>query len=180
MVLNGMTGARLHIPFPVINRASFGFWLSYFAVISRAILAMFWYGVQVRRAFLCFPLQLNHHPSHTPDVHRIRMRLPDVESYMALNRSCPQPSVPRSKHYNCRRVFCRHSHSAFLTPPTRYHVLPPLLAYPVSLDVSISTKDPAPFHCKVYHRTNCVGGYANLGPCKSTCTREPGTSVIPT
>jgi NCS1 family nucleobase:cation symporter-1 len=46
MVLNGTVGARLHIPFPVLNRSSFGFWLSYFSVISRVVLAMFWFGVQ--------------------------------------------------------------------------------------------------------------------------------------
>jgi len=47
MVLNGTIGARLHIAFPVLNRSSFGFWLSYFSVISRVVLAMFWFGVQV-------------------------------------------------------------------------------------------------------------------------------------
>ncbi|KAF9446544.1 NCS1 nucleoside transporter family [Macrolepiota fuliginosa MF-IS2] len=45
VVLNGTIGARLHIAFPVINRASFGFWLSYFTVISRIVLAMFWFGI---------------------------------------------------------------------------------------------------------------------------------------
>lgn len=46
MVLNGTIGARLHIAFPVLNRSSFGFWFSYFSVISRAVLAMFWFGIQ--------------------------------------------------------------------------------------------------------------------------------------
>jgi len=46
MVLNGTIGARLHISFPVLNRSSFGFWLSYFTVISRIVLSMFWFGVQ--------------------------------------------------------------------------------------------------------------------------------------
>ncbi|RXW13820.1 hypothetical protein EST38_g12035 [Candolleomyces aberdarensis] len=40
------TKPRLHIGFPVLNRSSFGFWLSYFSVISRVVLAMFWFGVQ--------------------------------------------------------------------------------------------------------------------------------------
>jgi nucleobase:cation symporter-1, NCS1 family len=47
MVLNGTIGARLHVSFPIINRSSFGFWFSYFSVISRVILSMFWFGVQV-------------------------------------------------------------------------------------------------------------------------------------
>ncbi|KAH8897223.1 NCS1 allantoate transporter [Thozetella sp. PMI_491] len=45
-VLNGAIGARLHIPFPIVVRASYGYWFSYFCVISRAILAAFWLGVQ--------------------------------------------------------------------------------------------------------------------------------------
>ncbi|KLU88283.1 hypothetical protein MAPG_07270 [Magnaporthiopsis poae ATCC 64411] len=45
-VLNGAIGADLHIPFPVASRASFGYWFSYFPVISRAVLACFWFGVQ--------------------------------------------------------------------------------------------------------------------------------------
>lgn len=50
MVLNGTIGARLHIAFPVLNRSSFGFWFSYFSVVSRAVLAMFWFGIQVTSA----------------------------------------------------------------------------------------------------------------------------------
>jgi NCS1 family nucleobase:cation symporter-1 len=46
MVLNGTIGTRLHVPFPVLNRSSFGFWLSYSSVIPRIVLAMFWFGIQ--------------------------------------------------------------------------------------------------------------------------------------
>ncbi|EJD04733.1 cytosine-purine permease [Fomitiporia mediterranea MF3/22] len=46
MVANGTIGARLHVPFPVLNRSSFGFWFSYFSVISRVVLSMFWFSVQ--------------------------------------------------------------------------------------------------------------------------------------
>lgn len=45
MVLNGTIGARLHVGFPVLNRSSFGFWFSYFSVVSRVVLALFWFGV---------------------------------------------------------------------------------------------------------------------------------------
>ncbi|KIM82056.1 hypothetical protein PILCRDRAFT_820964 [Piloderma croceum F 1598] len=45
MVLNGTIGARLHVSFPVLNRSSFGFWFSYLSVISRVILAMFWFSI---------------------------------------------------------------------------------------------------------------------------------------
>ncbi|KAF6750808.1 cytosine-purine permease [Ephemerocybe angulata] len=46
VLLNGTVGARLHVAFPVLNRSSFGFWLSYFSVVSRVVLAMFWFGIQ--------------------------------------------------------------------------------------------------------------------------------------
>lgn len=35
-----------HAPFPVIARASWGFWGSYIAIVSRAILATFWFAIQ--------------------------------------------------------------------------------------------------------------------------------------
>ncbi|KAK3316654.1 uracil permease [Apodospora peruviana] len=44
-VLNGAIGTDLHIPFPVAVRASYGYWLSYFCVVSRGILALFWFGI---------------------------------------------------------------------------------------------------------------------------------------
>ena len=53
MVLNGTIGARLHIPFPVLNRSSFGFWFSYFSVVSRVVLAMFWFGIQTYTGSQC-------------------------------------------------------------------------------------------------------------------------------
>lgn len=43
---NGAVGATYHVPFPVIARASWGFWGSYIAIISRLVLAVFWFAVQ--------------------------------------------------------------------------------------------------------------------------------------
>jgi len=45
ITFQGTTGARLNIPFPIIVRGSFGMYLSYFCIISRSILAMFWFGI---------------------------------------------------------------------------------------------------------------------------------------
>ncbi|KAI0787767.1 cytosine-purine permease [Fomes fomentarius] len=53
MVLNGTIGARLHIPFPVLNRSSFGFWFSYFSVVSRVVLSLFWFGIQTYTGSEC-------------------------------------------------------------------------------------------------------------------------------
>ncbi|KAI0121448.1 uracil permease [Hypoxylon sp. NC0597] len=52
-VLNGAIGADLHIPFPIACRASYGYWLSYFCVVSRGILALFWFGVQSANGGTC-------------------------------------------------------------------------------------------------------------------------------
>ena len=43
---NGSVGAIYHVPFPVIARASWGFWGSYIPIVSRVILAVFWFAIQ--------------------------------------------------------------------------------------------------------------------------------------
>ncbi|GAA5831919.1 hypothetical protein JCM3766R1_000156 [Sporobolomyces carnicolor] len=42
---NGIIGARLHVPFAISARAAYGYWFSRFAVVSRAVIAMFWLSV---------------------------------------------------------------------------------------------------------------------------------------
>lgn len=54
IVLNGMIGANLRIPFPVAARASMGYYLSYFAVVSRAFLSLIWFGVETVRPWSSF------------------------------------------------------------------------------------------------------------------------------
>ncbi|GME25945.1 putative ncs1 allantoate transporter protein [Neofusicoccum parvum] len=47
IAFNGATGVIPdHAPFPVLARASWGFWGSYIAIISRVILAIFWFAIQ--------------------------------------------------------------------------------------------------------------------------------------
>ncbi|KNG51845.1 uracil permease [Stemphylium lycopersici] len=46
IALNGAIGVLHHVPFPVIARASWGFWGSYVAIVSRAVLAVFWFAIQ--------------------------------------------------------------------------------------------------------------------------------------
>ncbi|KAK2606710.1 hypothetical protein N8I77_005441 [Diaporthe amygdali] len=45
LVANGRGPAAYHIGFPVYARASFGMWGSYFAIVSRCIVAAIWYAV---------------------------------------------------------------------------------------------------------------------------------------
>ncbi|ODQ68688.1 putative nucleobase permease [Nadsonia fulvescens var. elongata DSM 6958] len=42
----GRPGAVYHISFPVVSRASFGVWGSFWPVINRVVMACIWYGVQ--------------------------------------------------------------------------------------------------------------------------------------
>jgi NCS1 family nucleobase:cation symporter-1 len=58
MVLNGAIGAKLHIPFSVAIRASFGYYFAYFAIVSRAILAMFWLGIQGANGAQCITIMI--------------------------------------------------------------------------------------------------------------------------
>ncbi|KAK7041780.1 hypothetical protein VNI00_009069 [Paramarasmius palmivorus] len=74
MVLNGTIGARLHIAFPVLNRSSFGFWFSYFSVISRTVLAMFWFGIQTYTGSECVYQMLK---AIWPSTGRIPNHLPE-------------------------------------------------------------------------------------------------------
>src|ERR1700761_3678842 len=46
LMLNGIIGAHYHIPFPVAARSSFGFYFSRFAIVTRAITALFWHAIQ--------------------------------------------------------------------------------------------------------------------------------------
>lgn len=42
---NGAVGAIYHVPFPVIARASWGFYGSYIAILSRLVLAVVWFAI---------------------------------------------------------------------------------------------------------------------------------------
>jgi NCS1 family nucleobase:cation symporter-1 len=74
MVLNGAIGAKLHIPFSVIVRSSFGYYFAYFCIVSRSILAMFWLGIQGANGAQCITLMLK---ALAPSYASIPNYLPD-------------------------------------------------------------------------------------------------------
>lgn len=45
IALNGAPGAYLRVPFPVWMRASFGFYFSQFAIVTRMVSALFWTSI---------------------------------------------------------------------------------------------------------------------------------------
>ena len=53
ITVNGRMGATLHTPFPVLARMPFGYYFSYFVVLSRAVLAIVWLGVQTTTGGQC-------------------------------------------------------------------------------------------------------------------------------
>lgn len=85
MVLNGTVGARLHIPFPVLNRSSFGFWLSYFSVISRVVLAMFWFSIQTFEGSECVYQMLK---AIWPSITRLPNHLPPGANITTTGMIC--------------------------------------------------------------------------------------------
>jgi hypothetical protein len=100
MVLNGTIGARLHIPFPILNRSSFGFWFSYFSVVSRVVLSLFWFGILVFCSLCPSVVETNN----ASDFQRVRMHVPDVESHLAIYSSCSEPSIGVLAHHLGRFV----------------------------------------------------------------------------
>jgi len=58
ITVNGRIGATLHTPFPVLARVSNGYYFSYFVVLSRAVLATVWLGVQTTTGGQCMEVLL--------------------------------------------------------------------------------------------------------------------------
>ncbi|KAI2638421.1 NCS1 nucleoside transporter [Xylaria nigripes] len=74
IVLNGEIGSKLHVPFSVIATSSFGYYLRYFSIISRAILGMFWLGIQSVSGSQCVTIILR---SWAPSYNDIPNQLPE-------------------------------------------------------------------------------------------------------
>ncbi|KAI1137341.1 permease for cytosine/purines, uracil, thiamine, allantoin-domain-containing protein [Hypoxylon sp. FL0543] len=74
LVLNGAIGAKLHVPFSVIATSSFGYYLRYFCIVSRAILAMFWLGIQGANGAQCITIMLR---AWAPSYNEIPNQLPE-------------------------------------------------------------------------------------------------------
>lgn len=73
MVLNGAIGAKLHIPFSVIVRSSFGYYFGYFCIFSRCVLACFWLGIQSANGAQCITIMLT---AIWPSYAHIKNQLP--------------------------------------------------------------------------------------------------------
>ncbi|KAH9877738.1 hypothetical protein J1614_002955 [Plenodomus biglobosus] len=74
ITMNGRIGAILHVPFPVVSRMPFGYYFSYFVVVSRCALAIIWLGVQTVTGGQCMDVLLTaiwpsfaRIPNHVPE-----------------------------------------------------------------------------------------------------------------
>ncbi|KAJ7867667.1 cytosine-purine permease [Mycena olivaceomarginata] len=111
MVLNGTIGARLHIAFPVITRSSFGFWFSYFSVISRVVLSMFWFAIQSYTGSECVYQMLK---AIWPSTARIPNHLPASAGITSVGMMCYFPFLLVSPQ-RIRHLFVV---KAFIVPAT--------------------------------------------------------------
>merc|ERR1712230_169069 len=74
ITINGRMGAITHAPFPVLSRMPFGYYFSYFVVLSRCVLAIVWLGVQTTTGGQCMSVLLTaiwpsfaNIPNHIPE-----------------------------------------------------------------------------------------------------------------
>ncbi|KAH6692881.1 permease for cytosine/purines, uracil, thiamine, allantoin-domain-containing protein [Leptodontidium sp. MPI-SDFR-AT-0119] len=118
MVLNGAIGAKLHIPFSVAIRASFGYYFAYFAIVSRAVLAMFWLGIQGASGAQCTTIMIE---AIWP-------------SYANIKNTIPESQGITSKGMISYFLFWIIQLPLLLIPPTklRYLFITKLIAAPIT------------------------------------------------
>ncbi|KAJ7888824.1 permease for cytosine/purines, uracil, thiamine, allantoin-domain-containing protein [Mycena leptocephala] len=88
IVLNGTMGARLHVSFPVIARASFGFWLSYVCVLIRMALATFWFGIGAISTFNGSECTYQMLKAIWPSITHIPNHLPQSSGITTAGMAC--------------------------------------------------------------------------------------------
>ena len=76
ITINGRMGATLHTPFPVLARMPFGYYFSYFVVLSRCVLAIVWLGVQTTTGGQCMTVLLT---AIWPSFAKIPNHIPESE-----------------------------------------------------------------------------------------------------
>ncbi|KAF2724789.1 hypothetical protein K431DRAFT_281739 [Polychaeton citri CBS 116435] len=76
ITINGRMGAILHTPFPVLARMPFGYYFSFFVVLSRCVLAVVWLGVQTTTGGQCMQVLLT---AIWPSFAKIPNHIPESE-----------------------------------------------------------------------------------------------------
>ncbi|KIJ63144.1 hypothetical protein HYDPIDRAFT_176185 [Hydnomerulius pinastri MD-312] len=85
MIMTGTIGARLRVPFSVLNRSSFGFWFSYFPVVTRGIIGMSWFGIQTYNGSECIYQMLK---AIWPSVAKIPNHIPVTSNITSVGMMC--------------------------------------------------------------------------------------------
>ena len=173
MVLNGTVGARLHVSFPVLNRSSFGFWFAYFSVISRVVLAMFWFGIQTFVGSECvYQVRLASEARVILlSLSSFYVALPsDVESHLAVYSSSPKPPPTQCKHHHCWYVSTGYApESGQLSRCLFYRddLLLSVLAHSVPFYAHLTAEDTLAFFGESNHCATDMASIAYLGVCQS-------------
>lgn len=69
IVLNGRAGAKYHIGYPILNRASFGVFGAWWPTFNRAVMAIVWNGVNAVQGGQCVYVMLH---ALTPKIAKIK------------------------------------------------------------------------------------------------------------
>ncbi|KAF9235804.1 permease for cytosine/purines, uracil, thiamine, allantoin-domain-containing protein [Melanogaster broomeanus] len=85
MIMTGTIGARLRVPFSVLNRSSFGFWFSYFPVVTRGIIAMSWFGIQTYNGSECIYQMLK---AIWPSIANVPNHIPASSNITSVGMMC--------------------------------------------------------------------------------------------
>ncbi|KAF9226304.1 hypothetical protein BS17DRAFT_749647 [Gyrodon lividus] len=85
MIMTGTIGARLRVPFSVLNRSSFGFWLSYFPVVTRGVIGMSWFGVQTYNGSECIYQMLK---AIWPSIAKVPNHIPLSSNITSVGMMC--------------------------------------------------------------------------------------------
>ena len=101
LCLNGAIGAELHVPFPIALRASWGYYLSRFAVVTRMATALFWHAIQT-------------YTGSTAMTQIIRAIWP---SYLDLPNHLPESAGITSQQLLSHFIFWTIQFPVLLTPP---------------------------------------------------------------
>ena len=164
-MLTGTIGARLRVPFTVLARSSFGFWFSYFSVISLIILSMFWFGIQTYIGSEC--------------VYQVRRplsrSLPRTQLLFIQILKAIWPSIahlpnhlPANANITSSGMFHYLSRFQQRSYVSRNALLFYLLVHSVSFLVHLAPETTISLPGKINHSTAYVVSSAHMGICEGT------------
>lgn len=146
IALNGAIGVIHHVPFPVLARASWGFWGSYVAIVSRAILAVFWYAIQNMNGANAVRVMIG---SVWPSFLTMRNGISEDQGIETVNH-------PLENNHPITADSVLEHHDIFL----------PFLARECAVSVHASQQSALAVHGEKRHCARCLDCDSHLGICE--------------